>query len=228
MTAAGFPHWDTLGSTLGCQLPEAYRRLPRPSSALGAKASTLRSSFTSHNNFGSYHTPRTHHDDHEDHHDEPCARWQRLKMLASTVQFSNNNQHQHTHPTNRQGRAVPHPEEIEPATHPAPPPPQAPRTPHTVAGSAQEHQDETRTGAGSLWLLPQDPTACDGRRSTLEPPPRVRTTRARAPPQPAHRAPTGATSTSRQHPTGTTDHHQSAPRRADQTYDEVACSLERR
>src|SRR6185312_5393008 len=37
---ARFPHSDTPGSTLGCQLPRAYRRLLRPSSALDAKAST--------------------------------------------------------------------------------------------------------------------------------------------------------------------------------------------
>ena len=41
MTRAGFPHSETLGSQLVCQLPEAYRRLPRPSSAPSAKASTL-------------------------------------------------------------------------------------------------------------------------------------------------------------------------------------------
>jgi hypothetical protein len=40
MTPARFPHSDTPGSTLGCQLPRAYRRLLRPSSALDAKAST--------------------------------------------------------------------------------------------------------------------------------------------------------------------------------------------
>ena len=28
----GFPHSEILGSKLACQLPEAYRRLPRPSS----------------------------------------------------------------------------------------------------------------------------------------------------------------------------------------------------
>ena len=44
MTPAGLPHSDTPGSTLGCQLPRAYRRLLRPSSALGAKASTMRPS----------------------------------------------------------------------------------------------------------------------------------------------------------------------------------------
>ena len=39
----GFPHSEILGSTVGCHLPEAYRRLRRPSSAFCAKASTIRS-----------------------------------------------------------------------------------------------------------------------------------------------------------------------------------------
>ena len=37
----GFPHSDISGSKLVCQLPEAFRRLPRPSSPLTAKASTI-------------------------------------------------------------------------------------------------------------------------------------------------------------------------------------------
>ena len=41
MTAAGFPHSDISGSSLACQLTEAYRRLLRPSSSLDAKASTV-------------------------------------------------------------------------------------------------------------------------------------------------------------------------------------------
>ena len=41
MTPAGFPHSDILGSQLVCQLPEAFRRLQRPSSAPTAKASTM-------------------------------------------------------------------------------------------------------------------------------------------------------------------------------------------
>lgn len=36
-TGAGFPHSDIHGSKLGRQLPVAYRSLPRPSSAPGAK-----------------------------------------------------------------------------------------------------------------------------------------------------------------------------------------------
>ncbi len=36
-----FPHSEILGSKLACQLPEAYRRLRRPSSACHVKASTI-------------------------------------------------------------------------------------------------------------------------------------------------------------------------------------------
>lgn len=36
----GFPHSDICGSKLICQLPAAFRRLPRPSSPVIAKAST--------------------------------------------------------------------------------------------------------------------------------------------------------------------------------------------
>ncbi len=97
MTPAGFPHSDILGSRFVCQLPEAYRRLLRPSSAPGAKASTL----------------CTYKLDHKDH----------SKMLASTVQFSSNHRpppdipaptsHHHPHngeqrrPTVRPDRTVP-------------------------------------------------------------------------------------------------------------------------
>ena len=38
---AGFPHSEILGSKFAYQLPEAYRRLLRPSSAPIAKASTV-------------------------------------------------------------------------------------------------------------------------------------------------------------------------------------------
>ena len=37
----GFPHSDITGSKLVCQLPDAYRRLPRLSSPSTAKASTI-------------------------------------------------------------------------------------------------------------------------------------------------------------------------------------------
>ncbi len=38
---AGFPHSDIVGSMLVCQLPDAFRRLPRLSSPSTAKASTV-------------------------------------------------------------------------------------------------------------------------------------------------------------------------------------------
>ena len=102
MTGTGFPHSEILGSRFVCQLPEAYRRLPRPSSAPGAKASTL------------------------------CPyklQPQKTKMLASTVQFSNNDQAHHQHPTpnpthdlRRTQLVVPHRWPLTtPHTHPARP-----------------------------------------------------------------------------------------------------------
>jgi hypothetical protein len=66
MTGARFPHSETPGSTLGCQLPGVYRRLPRPSSAPGTKASTVCPKKLEHN--------------------------KKNKMLAFTMQFSKHGQ----------------------------------------------------------------------------------------------------------------------------------------
>jgi hypothetical protein len=44
----GFPHSEISGSQLVCQLPEAFRRLPRLSSPLTAKASTVCASSLDH------------------------------------------------------------------------------------------------------------------------------------------------------------------------------------
>ncbi len=41
ITTRRFPHSDILGSVIGQHLPQAFRSRPRPSSALGAKASTV-------------------------------------------------------------------------------------------------------------------------------------------------------------------------------------------
>ena len=41
ITTCGFPHSEIPGSKVGQHLPRAYRSRPRPSSALGAKASTV-------------------------------------------------------------------------------------------------------------------------------------------------------------------------------------------
>lgn len=45
---AGFPHSDISGSKSVCRLPEAFRRLPRLSSPLTAKASTVCASSLDH------------------------------------------------------------------------------------------------------------------------------------------------------------------------------------
>nr|GFA95248.1 hypothetical protein [Tanacetum cinerariifolium] len=45
---AGFPHSDISGSQSVCRLPEAFRRLPRLSSPLTAKASTVCASSLDH------------------------------------------------------------------------------------------------------------------------------------------------------------------------------------
>ena len=44
----GFPHSDISGSKSVCRLPEAFRRLQRPSSPLIAKASTVCTSVLDH------------------------------------------------------------------------------------------------------------------------------------------------------------------------------------
>src|SRR3954466_15011946 len=41
ITTGGFPHSEISGSKVGQHLTRAYRSRPRPSSALGAKASTV-------------------------------------------------------------------------------------------------------------------------------------------------------------------------------------------
>ena len=148
MTPARFPHSDTPGSTLGCQLPRAYRRLLRPSSALDAKASTMcPSQLVTHTTNptpaqpgpGSRCTLMTHHKEptHPHNHNQGCEpgaclqtrdtptpppptqftgvyESMHLKMLASTIQISNNNPTpRHRHPFTgagtRAGQPTPHP-----------------------------------------------------------------------------------------------------------------------
>jgi hypothetical protein len=90
MTPAGFPHSDTPGSTLGCQLPRAYRRLLRPSSALDAKASTMCPSQLVTHTTNPTHQPNSPKDCHVSESDRRCTQ-HTTKMLASTIQISNNN-----------------------------------------------------------------------------------------------------------------------------------------
>ena len=78
--------------------------------------------FTQHSALATPHAHR-HHDDPKTTTTTAPARWQRLKMLASTVQFSNNNQHQHTDPRPRRGPAVLRPTSKRTRHHPPPSPP---------------------------------------------------------------------------------------------------------
>ena len=163
MTPAGLPHSDTPGSQLGCQLPRAYRRLQRPSSALDAKASTMcPSQLVSQtlNKNNKRHTPppptikggsRALQKDQTTTHIYPG----RCQMLASTIHMSN------TPPTN------PHPHEqphgtgkggTEQPTHP----PGA----HPTGGPLR----------GTTGLIPQGPTACQDPTPTNHPPGSTRPT----------------------------------------------------
>ena len=142
MTPAGFPHSDTPGSTLGCQLPRAYRRLLRPSSALDAKASTMcPSQLVTHTTNPHHHhnpNPANSHSRTPDHNrrkrqamhttrhkrtntpppqspqghattnkqpHHPSTGQRGCKMLASTIQISNNNPTPPHHPPPRGGQA---------------------------------------------------------------------------------------------------------------------------
>ena len=84
MTPARFPHSDTPGSQLGCQLPRAYRRLPRPSSALDAKASTMCPS-----QLATKLTNKTRHTHPNKRRGRHAHKIQATKMLASTIQKPN-------------------------------------------------------------------------------------------------------------------------------------------
>ena len=94
MTSAGFPHSETLGSQLVCQLPEDYRRLQRPSSAPSAKASTNVPLKTSGNTTITETKMTTKQGTtNPKAHGPTVSRsqsWKISKMLASTMQFSSN------------------------------------------------------------------------------------------------------------------------------------------
>ena len=96
-TPARFPHSDTPGSPLACQLPEAYRRLPRPSSALDTQASTERPATPTPQ-------PRTHPQGHA-----------QGQMLASTIRFPNTTPHSTHTRTTRHGHST-QPPDSTPAT----------------------------------------------------------------------------------------------------------------
>jgi hypothetical protein len=199
MTPARFPHSDTPGSTLGCQLPRAYRRLLRPSSALDAKASTMcPSQLVTHTTNPHHHhnpNPANSHShsrtpDHnrrkrqamhttrhkrtntpppqspqghattnkQPHH--PSTGQRGCKMLASTIQISNNNPtppptpttagtghgraHTHTPPTGRSRctRCTCRSWYRSPSTHHGDPSPGRgliPQNPNSVSSTSQTH-----------------------------------------------------------------------------------------
>ena len=59
LTAGGLPHSEISGSKVVCYLPEAYRKLQRPSSPLAAKASTVYASSLDHITQNSLQTTKT-------------------------------------------------------------------------------------------------------------------------------------------------------------------------
>src|SRR6266496_3791765 len=101
MTGAGFPHSDTLGSQLGWQLPEAYRSLPRPSSAPDAKTSTVcpYTLTTTQNTQGQSQQTR-------------CSR-----PLCTSQRTTTHHQHTHPHPPKPQGHGMSTPTAAAPRKH---------------------------------------------------------------------------------------------------------------
>ena len=135
MTPAGFPHSEILGSRFVCQLPEAYRRLLRPSSAPSAKASTLCPYKLDHKN---YKDARVH-----------CA----VLKLRTIPAIPGAYPHPPTHQAQTRSGAV-HPDPTDPCAAtltPRPAPTHRPTPTETISGRPK------RTG---LSLFPQDPTAC--------------------------------------------------------------------
>src|SRR4051794_17366770 len=164
MTPARFPHSDTPGSTLGCQLPRAYRRLLRPSSALDAKASTMCPSQLVTHTTNPHHPPtggrtrqamhttrhkRTTHPAHnQTGHDTGCAK----------------NKKKHTHPTRtNRSRAQVHLQmlasTIQISNNNPTPDTDTPTAPTAQQGGAEAQTLPTRstTPDGTGGLIPQNP-----------------------------------------------------------------------
>ena len=131
MTRAGFPHSDILGSRFVCQLPEAYRRLQRPSSAPSAKASTL----------CPYKL------DHKDH-SKRCSRPLCSSQATTGTSTLTPAPTHHTRPVPGFRAVGGSSERYQPAATRARPPP---------AGERKTRSDPERT---TFRLFPQDPTAC--------------------------------------------------------------------
>ena len=145
MARAGFPHSDTPGSQLGCQLPRAYRRLPRPSSALDAKASTMCPSQLVSQTLNKNHTRHTPHHQHTTttHKVTAAPRQQGLCFL----QKIDNHPHP-TPPPPAGGRAPGRCQMLASTIHFSNTPPTNPTTHQTTSGAGKEAQKNQHTQPG--------------------------------------------------------------------------------
>jgi hypothetical protein len=160
MTPAGFPHSDTPGSQLGCQLPRAYRRLPRPSSALDAKASTMCPSQLVSQTLNKNHTRHTPHHQHTTTTHKVTAA---PRQQGNFLQKIDNTHHPHPHKRGTRHRVVARcsrPLSTSQTPHPPTPPPT--RTPAARGRRHRRDQPQpSRTPPEDLTgLIPQGPTAC--------------------------------------------------------------------
>ena len=137
MTPAGFPHSEILGSRFVCQLPEAYRRLLRPSSAPSAKASTLCPYKLDHKN---YKDARVH-----------CAV---LKLRTIPVLPGAYPSPTHAPRADKQGTV--HPDPTDPCA--------ATLTPHARRPQVDDHRDDLRvTRANRPQPVPSGPNSVPNR-----------------------------------------------------------------
>ena len=153
MTPARLPHSDTPGSQLGCQLPRAYRRLLRPSSALDAKASTMRPSQLAKQT-NTTHTKKTMRLMHSKQtlSDKHCKEPQNIHYKDTRIHYTKTKQPTHTHQPHPQGA-------------PAKARPRALRTAH-AADPSEPQQHVTPRNPGT-----QQPTGMPTRRATTTTPP---------------------------------------------------------
>src|SRR5215217_1483802 len=165
MTPARFPHSDTPGSTLGCQLPRAYRRLLRPSSALDAKASTTcPSQLVTHTTTP---TPKPH---HPHHRNPPPTNPTKRGRTNGTERHRARNQsggaqhatkEQHT-PTDNHGKSMHNTTTKQTSSQPPPRPTRHTPVQRAHTGSAQAHGSQppdARVHYPDLKQQPQTPRA---------------------------------------------------------------------
>jgi hypothetical protein len=147
MSPAGLPHSDTLESQLGCQLLEDYRRLLRPSSAPGAKASTvcpykLATQQTNSTRHTHPHTPHTTRGPHRQAHatetTDARVHYTVLKQRTDTNQYPGT--HPHQAPTRPRNTPQPTRDVTHTSSHPRKAvyrpagPPETTPTPHPTRG----------------------------------------------------------------------------------------------